>query len=130
MPAITTAVTTVCAGDILPEAIPWAKRIWSGAGRVYQGPWGSWVDIAWRAPIKPVPETLRQEMALFPDIALLVVALLSWDWDDSDVLMVGVREQECQPILMDVPRHRAPSMRVGTLTLSCLSALAGSAERQ
>ena len=41
---------------------------------------------------------------------------------------VGVREQECQPILMDVPRHRAPSVRVGTLTLSCLSALAGSAE--
>ena len=68
--------------DILPEAIPWAKRIWSGAGRVYQGPRGSWVDIAWRAPIKPVPETLRHKMALFPDIALLVVALLSWDWDD------------------------------------------------
>ena len=81
MPATITAVTTVCARDILP-AIPWAKRIWSGAGRVCQGPRGSWVDIAWRAPIKPVPETLRQKMALFPDIALLVMNLLSWDWDD------------------------------------------------
>ena len=28
-----------------------------------------------------------QEMALFPDIALLVMNLLSWDWDDSDVLV-------------------------------------------
>ena len=87
MPAIITAVATFCAGDILPEAIPWAKRIWSGEGRVYQGPRGSWVDIAWRAPIKPVPETLRHKMALFPDIALLVMNLLSWDWDDSDVFV-------------------------------------------
>ena len=87
MPATITAVTTVCARDVLPEAIPWAKRIWSGAGRVYKGPRGSWVDIAWRTLITPVSETLRQEMALFPDIALLVVALLSWDWDDSDVLV-------------------------------------------
>ena len=33
-------------------------------------------------PYQTVSETPRQVMALFPDIALLVIALLSWDWDD------------------------------------------------